>query len=78
MVLSVDGVDWSVDWGVDGSVDWSMDWGMDRGVVWGRLIGGAWVSHTLVLDVGDIAAIAVGVGGVVDNLGAAIRKSDSV
>ena len=68
--LSVDGVDWGVDW----SVNWGVDGSVDRSVVWGRLVGGAGVCNALVLDISNVSAVAIGVSGVVDNLGAAVRK----
>ena len=70
--LSVDGMDW-------GMVDWSMDRGVvDRHWVWGRFVSRSWVGHALVLDISYISTIAMGVGLVVDNLGAAIWESHSV
>ena len=68
--LSVDGVDWGVDW----SVNWGVDGSVDGSVVWGRLVGGAGVGHTAILDVSDISAVAIGISLVVDNLGLAVRE----
>ena len=63
---------------------------VNRGMVDGSLVGsgvvgvlvgggvGVVVGVSLVLDVGDVAAVAVGVSLVVDDLGATIGQSDGV
>ena len=62
---------------VDGDGSWLVCWSG----VWGGLVGGLVLrvdGDTLVFNVGDVAAVAVGVGGVGDNLGAAVGKGHPV
>ena len=71
--------------GQDGGVGYRVgqhSWAGDHRV-WdglGNGVGGhgSRVGHTLVLDVGDVAAVAVGVSGVGHCLGATIREQDRV
>ena len=67
-------------WGRVVNRGWTVDW---RWLVddWGSVVDWGWLVHDwgsvpFILDIGDISVIAIGV--VVDNLGAAVGKSNSV
>ena len=73
-VNRVDGtwVDWN--WVNGDSMHWS--WVNWRRVGW--LVSWRWVGNTIVLDISNVAAIAINISRVVHNLDAAIRKGHLV
>ena len=56
----------------------SHDWVSHNRVDWGWLVSWSRVGNTLVLDIGNVAAIAGGIGVVVHNLDAAVGKGHPV